>query len=79
MNLLQQLSLEQVNLNEQVSIGATVGFDTSDYPQLKVPRYTTSKRDEINGSGGSIVYNESTQKLQFYDHIGNTWRTVTSS
>ena len=68
-----------VNLNEQISIGATVGFDTSDSPELKVPRYTTSTRNGINASGGSIIYNESTQKLQFYDHVSETWRVVTST
>ncbi len=68
-----------VNLNEQISIGATVGFDTSDSPELKVPRYTTSTRNGINASGGSIIYNESTQKLQFYDHVSGTWRVVTST
>ena len=68
-----------VNLNGAVSVAATVGFDTSYYAELKVPVYSNDSREGISTSIGSIIYNEDLQKLQFYDPVASTWRTVTST
>ena len=42
------------------------------------PRYTTTERDAINEpKQGQIIYNTTTNKLNFY--TGTAWEAVTSS
>lgn len=43
-----------------------------------LPKYTTTERDAIpSPTEGVIIYNSTTQKLNFYDATG--WRAVTST
>lgn len=43
-----------------------------------LPSYTTTERDAIpDPTAGLLIYNSTTQKLNFYDATG--WRAVTST
>lgn len=43
-----------------------------------IPSYTTTERDAIpDPTAGLLIYNSTTQKLNFYDATG--WRAVTST
>ncbi len=41
------------------------------------PRYTTTARDALSPVAGDMVYNTTTNKLNFYN--GSAWEVVTSA
>lgn len=45
--------------------------------QLFPPQYTTAERDALSATAGLLVYNSTTNKLNFYN--GSAWEAVTSS
>jgi len=44
---------------------------------LILPKYTTTERNNLNAIEGEIIYNTSTNKINFYN--GSSWEVITSS
>lgn len=53
----------------------TVSF--SSVGRLQLPSYTTAARDLLTAVAGDLIYNSTTDKLNFY--TGSAWEAVTSS
>lgn len=44
---------------------------------LILPKYTTTERNALTGIQGMLIYNTTTNKLNFYN--GSAWAAVTSA
>ena len=61
-----------------VSFQAAVATNNTDRPIFEMPNYATTQRDNITSPlTGEVIYNTTTNKINFYS--GSGWEAVTSA
>lgn len=69
---------EELTVGDDTLDDSAIAEFTSTTKGLLIPRMTTTQRDAISSPAtGLLIYNTSTNKLNFYS--GSAWEAVTSS